>query len=219
MWTCGDAGVISYAGALPPPHSRTPTFPNPNVPQSKRLVVGLGNPGEAYAGTRHNAGFMLVDRLAGRLGAVVTDYRCKALTGAAHHQGAAVVLAKPTTYVNRSGDAVRSLLREEELEPGDLLVAVDDLNLDVGTIRLRRGGSSGGHNGLASVAEALGLPDYPRLRIGIGSGYERGGQADYVLAPFSAEQRSRVDEALDRARDAALTFVTDGIETAMNRFN
>lgn len=185
----------------------------------KRLIVGLGNPGAEYAGTRHNAGFMLVDRLAGRLGAVVTDYRCKALTGAAHYQGGPVVLAKPTTYVNRSGDAVRSLLREEELEPGDLLVAVDDLNLDVGTIRLRRGGSSGGHNGLASVAEALGLPDYPRLRIGIGSGYERGGQADYVLAPFSAEQRPRVDEALDRARDAALTFVTDGIETAMNRFN
>jgi PTH1 family peptidyl-tRNA hydrolase len=185
----------------------------------KRLIVGLGNPGEEYAGTRHNAGFLLIDRLAERLGTAVDQYRSEALTGEASHRGASVVLAKPTTYVNRSGDAVWRLLQGEGRKPRDALVAVDDLNLDIGQIRLRPGGGSGGHNGLGSIAQALGTEDYPRLRIGIGSGYARGEQVEYVLAPFSAQQQPAVENALERACEAALAFVDDGIEEAMNRFN
>lgn len=185
----------------------------------KRLIVGLGNPGAEYAGTRHNAGFLLIDALAERLRVDVDDYHSEALTGWGRHRGFPVGLAKPTTYVNRSGEAVRRLLSKHGLAPRDVLVAVDDLNLDAGTIRLRPGGGSGGHNGLGSIAAALGTTAYPRLRLGIGSGYARGGQVDYVLAPFSAEQEPLIREALEAAREAALCFVADGIEEAMNRFN
>ena len=183
------------------------------------MVVGLGNPGEEYAGTRHNAGFMLVDALAERLRVAVDAYHAEALSGEASHRGCPLVLAKPTTYVNRSGAAVQRLLGRHGLEPQDLLVLVDDLDLDVGTIRLRPGGGSGGHNGLASIAQSLGTTDYPRLRLGIGRDYERGGQVDYVLAPFSSGQRPAFQQALEAAREAALCFVTDGVEEAMNRFN
>lgn len=189
------------------------------MPRSKRLIVGLGNPGAEYAETRHNAGFMLVDALAERLGVAVDDYHSEALSGWTSHRGCPVGLAKPTTYVNRSGAAVRRLLAKHGLEPAELLVVVDDLNLDVGALRLRPGGGSGGHNGLASIADALGTTAYPRLRIGIGSDYPRGGQVDYVLAPFSAEQEPAVRQALKAAQDAALCFLTDGVEEAMNRFN
>jgi PTH1 family peptidyl-tRNA hydrolase len=181
--------------------------------------VGLGNPGAQYAGTRHNAGFMVIGQLAEWLGVAVENYRSEALTAEASHRGAALVLATPTTYVNRSGEAVRQLLAEQNLQPRDLLVAVDDLDLEVGTIRLRPGGGSGGHNGLKSIADALGTTDYPRLRFGIGRDFERGGQVDYVLAPFSEEQRAPAEAALERAREAALCFAAEGIEEAMNRFN
>ena len=185
----------------------------------KRLIVGLGNPGTEYAETRHNAGFMLVDALADRLRVEVDEYHDEALSGRGHHRGCEVVLSKPTTYVNRSGGAVRRLLAEQGLAKQDLLVAVDDLNLDVGAIRLRSGGGSGGHNGLESIAAALGTTRYPRLRIGIGSAYERGEQVEYVLAPFSEEQTPALRCALETAREAALCFVVDGIEEAMNQFN
>jgi PTH1 family peptidyl-tRNA hydrolase len=185
----------------------------------KRLIVGLGNPGAEYAGTRHNAGFMVVDRLAERLGAVVEEYHDQALVGEACHRGALLVLAKPATYVNRSGAAVRRLLETHDRRPRDLLVVVDDLDLEVGSIRLRPSGGSGGHNGLESIAGALGTTAYPRLRLGIGRDFERGGQVDYVLAPFSARQRPRIEEAFDAAQEAALCFTCEGIEAAMNRFN
>lgn len=187
--------------------------------KGKRLIVGLGNPGAEYAGTRHNAGFMLADALAERLGMAFEGHHATALIGWARHRGYRVGLAKPTTYVNRSGAAVRHLLAEHGLDVPDVLVVVDDLNLDVGVLRLRTGGGSGGHNGLQHIAQVLGTDDYPRLRIGIGNDYPRGGQVDYVLAPFSAEQEPHVEQALEAAQQAALCFVTDGIEAAMNRYN
>jgi PTH1 family peptidyl-tRNA hydrolase len=188
------------------------------MPPAPALIVGLGNPGERYANTRHNIGFDTVDALAQRLGVGLSP-EANAQVGWGCHRGARVGLAKPRTYMNRSGDAVASLLQEHEVTIDRLLVVVDDLHLDVGRLRLRPGGSSGGHNGLKHIAERLGTTDYPRLRVGIGSNYARGQQAEYVLAPFTAQQQSVIDDMLIDACTAALTFATDGLDAAMNRYN
>lgn len=182
------------------------------------LIVGLGNPGPEYEDTRHNVGFMVVDALATRL-RVTLATESRALVGWGQHKNRRVGLAKPQTYVNRSGDAVVPLMNQHDLEPSDLLVVVDDLNLDTGRIRLRPGGSSGGHNGLEHITKRLGTSTYPRLRIGIGDEYERGEQAEYVLSPFTAQQRPVIDEALIDACNAALTVVREDLDTAMNRYN
>lgn len=189
------------------------------MPRSKRLIVGLGNPGAEYAGTRHNVGFEVIDALAERTGVGLESGRHRALCGWGSHRGYPFGLAKPLTYVNRSGQAVRGLLNEHQLEPNELLVIVDDLHLDLGTIRLRPKGGSGGHNGLEDIAEGLGTTAFPRLRIGIGQDFARGQQVDYVLSPFAPDEREVMDAAVKRASDAALAFVVEGVTTAMNRFN
>ena len=182
------------------------------------LIVGLGNPGPEYEDTRHNVGFMAVDLLAQRL-RLSLDHAHNALVGWGQHKGRRVGLAKPQTYVNRSGTPVAALLDAHSLDPSDLLVVVDDLNLDTGQLRLRPGGSSGGHNGLDHITQRLGTSAYPRLRIGIGSDYARGAQADYVLSPFTAQQQAVIDEALIDACNAALTVVREDLGAAMNRYN
>jgi PTH1 family peptidyl-tRNA hydrolase len=189
------------------------------MPRSKRLIVGLGNPGTEYAGTRHNIGFEVVDALAERCDIALQSGRHQSLTGWGSHRGYPFGCAKPLTYVNRSGLAVRGLMQEHQLEPRELLVVVDDLHLPVGKLRLRPGGGSGGHNGLDDIAERLGTTDFPRLRIGIGQDFRRGQQADYVLSPFTPEQREVIDATIERACDAALVFVREGVEPAMNQFN
>lgn len=182
------------------------------------LLVGLGNPGPKYAMTRHNVGFQVVEALAQRLRVSLT-HEGNARVGTGQHQGVAVGLAEPLTYMNRSGDAVATLLQAHDLAVHNLLVVVDDLHLDVGQLRLRPGGSSGGHNGLKDIAERLGTTDYPRLRIGIGKDYAQGQQADYVLSPFTAQQQDVMEDALIDACNAALLFATDGLDAAMNRYN
>jgi len=182
------------------------------------LIVGLGNPGPEYEDTRHNVGFMVVEGLAERLRLSLTRER-RALAGWGSYKGRRVGLAKPQTYVNRSGDAVRPLMEHHDVVPSELLVVVDDLHLDTGRLRLRPGGSSGGHNGLAHITERLGTSAFPRLRIGIGDDYARGEQADYVLSPFTAQQQPLIEEALIDAANAVLTFVREDVETAMNRYN
>ncbi len=189
------------------------------MPRSKRLIVGLGNPGAEYEGTRHNVGFAVVEALAERTGVSLSAGRFQALEGWGSYRGYPFGLALPFTYVNRSGEAVKPLLRHYGLAPNELLVVVDDLHLPIGTIRLRPGGGSGGHNGLEHIARCLGTTDFPRLRIGIGNDFPRGKQADYVLSPFTDEQQPFIDEASERAGEAALTFVREGIEPAMNRYN
>jgi PTH1 family peptidyl-tRNA hydrolase len=189
------------------------------MPRSKRLIVGLGNPGVEYEGTRHNVGFMVVDALADRLDIALDHDRADALIGWGSHRGCPLGLMLPLTYVNRSGDAVRSAMRAEDLAPRELLVVVDDLHLDPGTIRLRPGGGSGGHNGLDDIARRLDTTDFPRLRVGIGDDFAKGRQSDYVLSPFSEAQQPLIEDAIERAGEAILTFVQDGIEPAMNRFN
>ena len=186
---------------------------------SKRLIIGLGNPGEEYENTRHNVGFDVVDLLAEKTRASLSLDRGPSVFGWGRWRGRPMGLAKPLTYMNRSGQAVRGLMRRYGVELKNVLVIVDDLNLEPGRMRIRQKGSAGGHNGVQDIIDRLGSDDFPRLRIGIGRDFSRGRQADYVLTPFSASEAPLVEATLNEARDAALTFITDGIVTAMNRFN
>jgi PTH1 family peptidyl-tRNA hydrolase len=185
---------------------------------SLRLVVGLGNPGSEYANTRHNVGFRVADALADRLDASFRHVK-SVMLAQGKYKGRALRIAKPLTYMNRSGNAVAGLCREHDLSPDEVLVVVDDLNLPVGTIRLRPNGSSGGHNGLAHVAERLGTTEFPRLRVGIGSNFASGEQVDYVLSPFTAQQEPQIEEAVANAVAAILTTVREDLDTAMNQYN
>lgn len=185
---------------------------------SSRLVAGLGNPGPKYDGTRHNIGFEVVDAVADRTGARWKQ-KGEAHLAEARWRSRPMLLMKPQTYMNRSGTAVEDVARKKKFDPREILVVVDDISLPVGTIRLRPSGGSGGHNGLEDVIDWLDSTEFPRLRIGIGSDFERGGQTDYVLSLFDPDERRIMDETVERARDAVLTFITDGVQTAMNRFN
>ena len=185
-----------------------------------KLIVGLGNPGPEYDRTRHNVGFEVVDSLARRYAAGETARgRFHAVTVEGFVEGEKVLLLKPTTYMNRSGQSVSEAMRFYKLEPAtDLLVVVDDLALPCGQIRLRPGGSDGGHNGLRDIRSKLGTAEYARLRIGI----DPPGaipQKDYVLGKFRPDQRELVEEALATSVDAAATWARAGIEHAMNTFN
>jgi len=186
-----------------------------------KLIVGLGNPGADYARTRHNAGFMVADRLAQRhAGGAVARSRFHAMTLDAILPGAGkCLLMKPMTYMNRSGLAVGEAARFFKCEPEeDVLVIVDDTALPLGSLRLRASGGAGGHNGLADIERALGANTYARLRIGVGEP-EYAAQRDHVLGRFSDEEIERVEPALDRAADAAEKWAADGVISAMNEFN
>lgn len=186
-----------------------------------KLIVGLGNPGTTYENTRHNAGFMVLDRLVQRHapGASVRG-RFNAAVVEATIGGEPCLLLKPMNYMNRSGAPVAEAVRFYKLEPAtDLLVLVDDVALPCGVIRLRPSGGAGGHNGLTDVQRALGTDVYPRCRIGIDPSPPFMDQADYVLGRFTPEQRALIEPALDRAADAVEVFVTRGLTPAMNLFN
>ena len=182
-----------------------------------KLVVGLGNPGARYAGTRHNVGYDVVDRLAKRHRMDMVAEKFHAWFGSGEIDGERVVLMKPTTFMNRSGDAVLAAGRFYKLELGDLLVIADDLALPPGRLRIRPKGSAGGHNGLQDIIDRLGTEDWSRLRIGIGAAL--GDPAAFVLSRFDPEQESTMSAALERAADASECWMQDGVERAMNRFN
>ena len=185
-----------------------------------KLIVGLGNPGIEYQFTPHNSGFLAVDRIAEQCGVRVVNRRCRSLTGKAVLGGQDVLLAKPETYMNLSGMAVGELVREFEADPvADLIVLYDELDLPLGTLRIRRRGSSAGHNGVESIFGALGTDEFVRVRMGIHPGHPVGDGARYVLAPWKKAQLAAVDEMLDRAAEAARVIVEEGPERAMNRFN
>jgi PTH1 family peptidyl-tRNA hydrolase len=183
------------------------------------LIAGLGNPGREYRDTRHNIGFMLVDGLAQHLGVSISRLESKALVTKGEYQGRRLVLAKPQTYMNLSGSAVGSLVRFYKVPLQNLLVAYDDVDLPLGTIRLRAGGGSAGQKGMGSIIERLGTQDFPRLRLGIGRPPGRMEAADYVLQPFRKGELELLPELLERAVAAVLVFVTSGLETAMNQYN
>jgi PTH1 family peptidyl-tRNA hydrolase len=183
------------------------------------ILIGLGNPGRQYAGTRHNVGFVLIDRLAIRLQARGMRLQSDALVTTAQYEGHKILLAKPQTYMNLSGRSVQGLARFYKTPLEYLLVAHDDLDLPLGALRLRPGGGPGGQKGVASTIETLGSKDFSRLRIGIGRPPGKMDPAAYVLQKFSGHELEAISETLDWAVDAALTFVWEGIESAMNRFN
>jgi PTH1 family peptidyl-tRNA hydrolase len=184
-----------------------------------KLIVGLGNPGSQYADTRHNVGWRVIERLACRAG--VASWREKFDATVAETQGAGgkVVLARPLTWMNRSGLAVRQMADFWKLEGEDLLVVLDDMALDLGRVRLRPDGSAGGHNGLESVITELGHDRFPRLRVGIGPAPGPEGHADFVLSPFREEERPVIAEVIEQAADAAGCWVSEGLQEAMNRYN
>jgi PTH1 family peptidyl-tRNA hydrolase len=186
-----------------------------------KLIVGLGNPGAQYQNTRHNAGFMVLDRVADRHAAGgVARSRFGAITLDASIGAHKCLLMKPMGYMNRSGASVGEAVRFFKVEPGtDLLVVVDDVALPVGTIRVRGEGSSGGHNGLNDIDRALGGAAYPRLRVGVGEVPRFMDRADWVLSRFMAEEREAVEEGITAAASAVECVLGEGIDAAMNRFN
>ena len=190
-------------------------------PVRRLLVLGLGNPEPRYFGTRHNIGFRVVDYLADRLRVSFrTDPHAWVSPWVSLPDAEAeICLAKPTTYMNRSGLAASYLVRAYGLEPRDLLVICDDVNLPFGRLRLRPKGSDGGHNGLASVIEWLGTTEFPRLRVGIGANFAPGELIDYVLSDFTDEEEQELPEIIERAGQAVFTAAREGLEKAMSLFN
>jgi PTH1 family peptidyl-tRNA hydrolase len=185
-----------------------------------KLIVGLGNPGIEYQFTPHNIGFLAVDRLAEQCGVMIENRHCKALTARSRIGKEEILLAKPETYMNLSGMSVLELVRKYEVEPEkDLIVIYDELDLPLGMIRVRPRGSSAGHNGMQSIINALQTEEIVRIRIGVAPDDPRKGGAKYILAPFRKSQLLAVDEALDVTAQAVNVILSEGIVTAMNRFN
>lgn len=182
------------------------------------IVVGLGNPGKRYENTKHNVGFLTIDVLAEKLGVKVSRIRHKALTGEGFFAGEKIVLVKPQTYMNLSGESVREILSFYKQEPQRLIVVYDDIDLPMGTLRIRKKGSAGTHNGMRSVIYQIVSEDFPRVRIGIG-GERKGDLADYVISGFSGEDRQVIEEAIVRAADAVACILEKGIDAAMGEYN
>jgi PTH1 family peptidyl-tRNA hydrolase len=184
-----------------------------------KLIVGLGNPGRRYDGTRHNVGFDIVDLLARRHRADWESAPRGTDALVARWRSAGAAFAKPLTFMNLSGTAVVGLMQFFKIEPAGLFVIVDDANIELGRLRARARGSAGGHNGLKSVIGSLGSEEFARLRVGVGRGDDRRDLADHVLAKFDADERAIVGEAVGRSADAAELFITEGIGPVMNRYN
>ena len=184
-----------------------------------KLIVGLGNPGPGYANTRHNLGFMALDTLADLLNVRFDKEKHQGLLAEASHRGQKLLLLKPQTFMNLSGNCVAQVARNRVQEPADVLVVVDDIALPLGRLRLRAGGSAGGHNGLKSMIERLGTQDFHRMRMGVGDNREGRDLSGHVLGKFRPEEREAVDAFRKRAAEGILLWVEAGIEEAMNRVN
>jgi len=184
-----------------------------------KVIVGLGNPGPQYRGTRHNLGFDVLERLADTLGTTFDREKHQGLLAEAVTRGQRLLLVKPLTFMNRSGDCVAVAARNKCDGPEDILVVTDDINLPVGKLRIRAGGSAGGHNGLKSLIERLGSSSFHRLRLGVGDNRQGPDLADHVLSRFRPDEKDAVAALVDRAVEAALCWAEHGVERAMNEFN
>ena len=184
-----------------------------------KLIVGLGNPGERYARSRHNVGFMCVDAVAALAGIRLNERRTTVVIGRGNIEGEEVVLARPRTFMNNSGEALSYLNTRFPVSLSDLLIIYDDMDLPLGRIRIRQSGSAAGQRGMESIIAALGSRDIPRLRIGIGHPPEEVDEIKHVLGGFTSEEQPLIAEALSTARDAVMDLLRDGLERAMNRYN
>ncbi len=182
-----------------------------------KAIIGLGNPGRRYAGTRHNVGFEVIDKVAKKLGVAVRRRLHQVLYGVGEMYGEPVVLIKPMTFMNNSGIAVRQAIRHWDLKPEEILVVCDDINLPLGKLRIRPKGSSGGHNGLKSIIEHLGTDQFPRLRVGVGQ--PESDAVDHVLSRFQRSERTTIHQAEDRAADAVRTILQEGLTRGMDTYN
>jgi len=183
------------------------------------MIAGLGNPGETYAITRHNAGFWVVDELADANDILLNKRKFDAVFGRGSIEGVETVLVKPMAFMNRSGPPVRRIFDYFKISSGEMVVVHDDIDLALGRLKIKEKGGDGGHKGLRSIIETFGGGDFPRLRIGIGRGAVETGVVDYVLGTFTPEEKKVLDRVLNRARDAVKTLICSGITEAMNRFN
>lgn len=183
------------------------------------LIAGLGNPTREYEKTRHNVGFEAIDILADKAGTTVTDKKHKALYGKGYIGGQKVILAKPQTYMNLSGESIREIADFYKIEPENIIILCDDINLSEGQLRIRLKGSAGGHNGLKNIISHLGTQEFPRIRIGVGEKPRGMDLADYVLGRFPKEQQAVMEEAYRDAAEAACMMIEDGADAAMNHYN
>lgn len=183
------------------------------------LIAGLGNPTKEYDKTRHNVGFSVIDVLADRYRIDISEKKHKALCGRGVIEGQKVLLLKPQTFMNLSGESIRAAADYYKIEPEEMIVIYDDISLDPGQLRIRLKGSAGGHNGIKNIIANLGTQDFPRIKVGIGAKPPRMDLADYVLSRFGAGEQKLMEEAFGEAAEAAVMMMTDGAERAMNHFN
>jgi len=183
------------------------------------MIVGLGNPGPKYEFTRHNLGFLALDTLAVKLNTRFAREKHDGLMAEAVYRGEKLLLVKPMTFMNLSGECVAKAARNKVHEPADVLVVVDDVHLPLGRLRFRGGGSAGGHNGLKSIIERLGTPAFHRMRMGVGNTGTDAGLADHVLAKFKPDEYEAVAEMRERGTEGILVWIAEGLDAAMNRFN
>ena len=183
------------------------------------IIAGLGNPGKEYENTRHNAGFMVMDALAEKIGADISEKKHKALCGKGVIGGEKVILMKPQTYMNSSGESIRAAADYYKVDPEDILIVYDDISLAPGQLRIRAKGSAGGHNGIKNIIAELGTDVFPRMKVGVGEKPKGWDLADYVLGRFSDEENEVMRRMLAKGSDACRDFILYGIQEAMNRYN
>ena len=183
------------------------------------VIAGLGNPGTQYCSTRHNVGFDVVDLLAQKFGMKLNKIKFKGLVAEGIWSGQKIILIKPSTYMNLSGTSIREVMEFYKLKPEELIVIVDDIDIEFGTIKIKQKGSAGTHNGLKSIISQTNTDEFPRLKIGIGQKPEHYDLADFVLSKFSKSERQIIDKAIIKAADAIDEFISNGIDSTMNKYN
>lgn len=183
------------------------------------LIAGLGNPSRTYEGTRHNIGFTMIDAIGNKFGIDVTTKKHKALVGRGMIDGMRVILAKPQTYMNLSGESIREITDFYKIEPENIIIIYDDISLDVGQLRIRKKGSAGGHNGVKNIIAHLGTQEFPRIKLGIGNKPEGWDLADYVLSKYTKAEQEALEEASEGVIGAVKLMLADDIEAAMNKYN